>query len=274
MVDLASLGILLGGAAQAGGGLADLLGGSPSNKQPHEFQENWWDMQMAMAKKHGIHPLAALGVRPDMGPVAQPHGSAGDALTRMGQGLSRMGDTGMSEIQKAQIENIKADTRIKNMEAERIKRETPEGQGTSGITEEILAPPINPAYEGKNALENVYFHQLMNGERAIEFLPGQGAQDYLSESFVDNTKYRLMKETQGYKLSMSRISDQTKTDIRNWLDDLEMYYPPRPGYYYAWNFKAGRPREIKLKKYGKPRLFDTKFYYEPRFGGFQQWRNK
>lgn len=288
---LTPVGTFLGGAGQAAQGIQGIMpdsgdgyrGGatrrmlSDQLKYQGMLQGQTWRNQMWLAKQQGIHKLVAAGLNPAMGGGWQSiMGSkkSGD-WSDLGQGLERMSKVGMSEVQKAQLENLKAETDLRNAEAERIRADMPAHQDPTAVHVENLPPPKNPAYQGENALEKVYFHQKINGERELEFLPSQDAQDYLSESWWDNLKYRVKKEWQGYGLSARRMKPQTVQMIRNFLDELEMIYPPRAGWNYAWSFKAGRPIEIKKNKYGKgAKLFDTKYLKERRYTGFDAIKNR
>lgn len=104
----AGIGSLLSGASSFLGGLG--IGGSKEPKpigQKHLRQfarqaiTDHWDSTMASAKKHGIHPLAALGVNPASGPmIPQQSGSRGIDLAQMGQGIDRAANAGRSAVQR------------------------------------------------------------------------------------------------------------------------------------------------------------------------------
>ncbi len=289
---LPALGSFMGGA---GGMMGGIMGGGGSavryraNKFGGEAYRQkikaYWGSTMKAARRHKIHPLAALGVNPASGPPPVRTGgktgpSTGQRLKMMGQGIGEMAGAGQSEIQKAQILNLNSRTEYWNEMAEKIRRDTPVGQQDAGnkydIRVEDLAPPKHPSYEpGIKPLEAIYSYQNKLGENVLEFLPSRDAQDYLSESWIDNMKYRVQKEAKGYATGVVKIDTKKSRAVRNRLDDLTMTHPPRPGYYYAFNFAHGRPIEIKQHKYLRAQLYDAPYLNVARYTGLgADWRNK
>lgn len=227
-------------------------------------------------QQYGFHPLLGLGINPAVSgsrPI-KVGDNKGSKLAGMGQGLNKMLSAGQSELTKAQIENMKANTNLINKKADQIGKDAPEGQG-QGIVETNLGPVRDRSLEpGIKALENVYTYKNKFGENVLEFLPSQDAEDYLSESWWDNMKYRVQKESKGFSTGFKRINTESAELIRDRLNRLEDSHPPRAGYYYSFSMLHGRPIEIKIDKYKGERLFDSKSLNTPRRSGFQNWRNK
>lgn len=278
---MSAAGTFLGGLGQFAG---SMMGDDEKVKLKNMYHEedvrrsikHRFKYSREFGQQYGFHPLLGLGINPAVSgsrPI-KVGDNKGSKLAGMGQGLNKMLSAGQSELTKAQIENMKANTNLINKKAEQIGKDAPEGQG-QGIVETNLGPVRDRSLEpGIKALENVYTYKNKFGENVLEFLPSQDAADYLSESWWDNWKYRIQKEAKGFGQAFKRIDYKDANLIRDRLNKLEDSHPPRAGYYYAFNFLHGRPIEIKIDKYKGERLFDSKSFNTPRRSGFQNWRNK
>lgn len=119
---------------QIGGALGGLFGKKKkgistaeiAKRQAHiqgELQKDQWDVNMSMAKKYGIHPLAALGIQPNAAPVSQYN--TGDIS---GQNLSRAAAASVPnerskqlldlQIERAGLENDLLRTQISNVNSQ------------------------------------------------------------------------------------------------------------------------------------------------------------
>ena len=192
---MGAAGSFLGGMGQFAGAASDIFGGSnfdahKAQKKAKKFarEQRWYSMNETIqrravdAKKAGLHPLAALGISASGGPSvsigAGPQGNTGRALRNMGQGINKALNAGQSEITKAQIENINAETRLKSAQADRILTDSPPGQG--GIHEENLPPPAQRSYEpGIKPMETVTTWENDQGENVLDFFPAREVQDLI-----------------------------------------------------------------------------------------------
>lgn len=147
---------LASAAVSAGTGTASAISAGKANKRgvkyaekenglQREFQEHMYNRQiewndpknmMARLKAAGINPHFYMGGSPQAGNPSVPSSGGGVAINQKGVDFSPIAQAGQtmlqSEMIKAQIENIKADTAKKNEETE--------GQNLSnGISTKVLA---------------------------------------------------------------------------------------------------------------------------------------
>lgn len=128
------LGTILGIAGSALGGLLGKQGAESANDQSRltalynaqkqeEFAKMGIRWRVEDAKAAGLHPLHALGAStPTFSPVStafvNPNEGLGSSMAQMGQNLSRAAAAGMNEMEQAQLELIKAQTREVNARAQ------------------------------------------------------------------------------------------------------------------------------------------------------------
>lgn len=289
----AGIGTFLGGAAQAGGTFWDNIKGSFDGKGAKDRREEYgkmlgtaitsqWDSTMRMAKKHGIHPLAALGQSVSNVPF-QRVGGSGSTWANIGQGISRMAQAGQSEIQKAQVANIQADTELKRMEARKMAEKAPPGQmGSQGIkvTNLPLSSPHWASGEERGQAVQA-LEQLYRDDRGIiNAMPAEGAQDYMSESAIANIPYQFKKVWRQLFTPAAAISQKKLNVIRDRLDDMEGFMRQngklRPDEYLTYDSNEGLPR-VKRDTGEKKRLFflrNKNYKQQPlRYGGMWYRRN-
>ena len=146
---------LLGSGISA---LGSLFGGRSAARESRRTRQMQMDQFNAMmdrtiqrrvadAKKAGIHPLAALGSSPGAGPTITGAGvgAEGRAIADAGEAVGR----GISAYaaQKAQMENLRADTALKQAEASYWARQGPGNPGTDGsqLDSGVRTFPFEPA---------------------------------------------------------------------------------------------------------------------------------
>ena len=258
----------IGNVVGIGGDVKDLLS-SQSGYDAGDHAESirtHWSQTMAMANRFGIHPLVAMGINPSQGGYANLGPSTGKKLQSLGQSIRRLPESATD----------KARARLDNAKAALIERDLADIPGqVDKITEEDLPAPAARHYEKQlKPMEMV----TINSNGMLDFFPSRDTQDYLSEAAIENFKYMVQKEWSGYKNSINVQTGMIKGDaeirLRDRLDELEMYFPPRPGHYYAFNTTMGRPRQIRNNKYGRKKLIDSKNSRISRYAGFGDWRNK
>lgn len=275
MISAMGAGALMAGMGSLASGAGSLMAGGGQNAPfPRKLLMSQAKGAFDVYDQFGIHPLVSMGVHPSSAGLAQPSSNRDySGFEKMGQGMRDI-IAGKSELQQAQIDNIKANT-------EYIRSKIP-GQDVSntGILETDLPPdPVRPSNDIlSKPMEQAYYMENLEGEHILESLPSQDASDYLSESYLDNMKYRLIKEGRGYSRAFSRMTQKDINVMRAYLDRVRQYHPNRAGWYWAFNFKYGRPVEIRDTKYKKKQLFDSKYIGEQRYSGFDaginNWRNK
>lgn len=287
----AGIGSFLGGMGQFAGGASGLFGGDHVKKwDEHDYRRminQHWGASMANAKKYGIHPLVAVGIKPGSGPTAHaaPRSGTGGALTSMGQALTRMSAVGMSEVQKAQIANLNAQTRLINSQANEIKTKSPAGQAGPGVITNSNLPLKHPSYasgdqEGRavKGLYQLYRHH----DGSILKIPAEDAADYLSESVVDAALLQGKRWWRNLTRRRNKMTPGQLRTVRDELDDIEFFMRQngelRPDEYLQFSYQMGLPKVTRSMQGRRKTLFTRKGRYEsginfPRYGGHLFRRN-
>lgn len=281
---LSAIGVGLGGMGQFVGGVSDLTnqGENTSIKLMERGIQQSLKTKLRYARKYGekygFHPLAALGVQPNMGPSSYVGGHSGRGFERMGQGLERM-LTGRSEVDKAKARyyNAMADDIQKGKD---IKK-TPVGQEIP-ITEQNI-PLKHPSYSSGEIRGRAVqpLEQLYRTGNTIVALPAEGAQDFMSESFFAMVPY-AMKQIKQFLITGRAVYSPKKLDeFRDKLDKVENFLRSnneiRPDEYLAFNMDSGQINVMR-SWHGKTKYLisnrSPKYKQQPlRYGGLQFRKN-
>lgn len=189
----------------------------------------------------------------------------------MGQGLERMTTNGMSDLQKAQIENINAETRLINKRADQIGQDAPYNSGVETPIAEVankkglyeakalpLQAPGGGRQLGEQGGEKVMFMPSGQMLRA----PAEGLEDLVSDDIMAKVRFYLPEwkkiakgwATHGFKSNQDTdTARRFRNATRLYLVGLEKSHPPPKGMMYVWDIKSGAPYRVPLK--AKRRLF-------------------
>ncbi len=283
---VAAVGGLLGGMGQLAGGVSGMFGGkgqddSDARDWARYYAQETPSWRKEGAVKAGYHPLAAMGMNPAGGPVAKGGTGKGSALANMGQGIERMSKAGESEIQKAQARKL-------NLEADlialQIKKDSPTGQGGSGIAEENL-PLKHPAYSSTDqksgaavkALYQLYRHP----DNSIIKIPSEDAADYLSESVVDSAMLQTKRWWNNLTKKFGRVSGAREKSVRKELNDMEDFMRAngelREDEYMQFSAQLGLPIVTRYTGGSKTLYRGTTSVFKknkPRYTGMYHRKNK
>jgi hypothetical protein len=112
-----------------------------------ELQKDQWEVNMAMAKKHKIHPLVALGIQPNAAPVQQY--DIGDIRGQNLERAARAGTPGRADkemqalaLERAQLENDLLRSQISNVNKQ--AGDPPVGAYTTHQDENVSRSPNDP----------------------------------------------------------------------------------------------------------------------------------
>lgn len=265
------------GVAALGSYMSSQQGGSTGGYQTNKYGgkahrqqiASHWNETMRMAKKHGIHPLVAAGVRPSQGPAAVPRGGGsgasgfGSALESLGgsmgqyanQYASKQKSSYTREMEQIALAQEKEKLRIlKGQNPAAPSRETPTapqttndmgvigpqtGQNASVYQQAPVPRKDQPGItEGAPAAETYY-------EIGDNLIPGP------SQAYSEPLEGALINKGQYAWQGGKRLID---TWIKPWTiaKDLRKNYPVRPagkGKEWRWTRKgtwAPFPAENKL----------------------------
>jgi hypothetical protein len=271
---LAGIGSMLGGLGGFAGGLSSLFGGSSGGYRGRDYKQFVKHRLMTARKygeEYGFHPLSVLGISPGSVPMhAQSRNNVGNALARMGQGLERMSQSGMTELQKAQVENLKAHTNLLNTQA--LNRASPKGVSTVSSVPmdettkaqyEVEPMPKQTAGGGRQLGERGTDVSNWNPEGYYIRTPAEGLEDLVSDDVMAKVRFyapewaRIVKgwSTHGFESNQDTASAiKYRNATRLYLAGLERDLPPPKGFMYVWSINAGTPRRVPKKKFH--RLFD------------------
>ncbi len=282
---MGGIGSLMGGASGFfGGGSQDYSSRTHRNMLKNEIRSRF-NYSRRYGEKFGFHPLTGLGISPSSTPMgyAQGKSSTGRGLATMGQSLERVSGSGMSELQKAQIENVRAHTRLLNSEANQMSKDAPLNMGDNApISEVATAPglykpealPKQAPGGGRQLGEQGSDKSFFNPEGYYTRAPAEGLEDLVSEDLMAKVRFyapewvRMVKgwSTHGFRSNENTVSGvRYRNATRLYLAALEKSHPPPKGMMYVWSVKAGSPRRVPKKK--RHRLFDhtTKFGMQMEF---------
>lgn len=304
---LKGAGSLLGGLGGFAGGLAGLMqSGSGkmkySGKRHKKSIDNEMYMRLSAARRYGeqygISPLVALGIQPTSTPMYAHGGKSSMArsLSAMGQGLGRMSGNGMSELQRAQIENINAETRLINKRAEEIGKDAPYSSGETG---QPIAQAGDGLYEKKPLPQQAPGGGRQLGEQGGEKVmfmpsgqmlraPAEGLEDLVSDDIMAKVRFYLPEwkriakgwSTHGFESNESYdVSRRFRNATRLYLVGLEKSHPPPKGMMYVWDVKSGAPWRVPRKKFQRLFKHTSKYGMQVEFnrpkktGWRERWHN-
>lgn len=279
---------LMSGFGSMLSGVSGFMGGSGQKykgKYHKKYIKNEMESRLKYARKfgeqYGFHPLAALGISPSSVPMNSKSSSVGRGLNRMGQSLQRVSATGMSELQKAQIENIKAETNLINKRAADISKAAPYNTGENTPIAETgqqasytnlpmpKQAPTGGRQLGEKGAEVVNFNP--GGYLIIQ--PSEGLEDLVSEDINAKIRFyaphwsRMVKgwATHGMQNQHTNTAARFRNATRLYIAGLEASHPPPKGMMYVWSIKGGTVKRVPRKS--KHRLFDetTKYAMQVEF---------
>lgn len=284
---IGQIGGFLGGAGQFAGGLSSLFGNNDNGVSTDDIRESMAARFYAArnyAPMHGFHPLVGLGINPSSSPMyAGGYNDVGRGLEAMGQGLERMSNTGMSEVQKAQIENLKARTNLINKQAEEVGKDAPLNTGQNAPISEVANPPgLYRAQQlpkqapgggrqlGEQGAEKVMF----NPEGYMITAPAEGLEDLVSDDIVAKIRFYLpqwQRMAKGYSTHSFESNQDTPAAVqfrnatRLYLVGLEKSHPPPKGMMYVWDLNQGTVKRVPKKKFHRLFNHSTKWSMKAEF---------
>jgi hypothetical protein len=216
-----------------------------------------WNETMRMAEKHGIHPLAALGVNPGTGPRAVPSGSGGPSATEKMAAMSQAIGKTLRTPYEMKMARYSLQQEAEKLRGMRLQNEitqrqvsqvdTLSGPPGSGISEETLASPMQGVVPG--SIPEV--QMIVKPGGYIDFIPSRDVQDYYSESLIENSVFQAKKYwrkfTDFVDTKRNLFDPKLQRELRDKLDDLANHAPPGRGYYYTYDATIGMPRIVQRR---------------------------